>query len=121
MQPRNTPRAFKLPGRSWQASTTAAQASYESGVTESIRDKRFAKGVQAAGDQKWQQKSISKGAPRFAGGVQEAESDYQKGVAPYLEVLNNLQLPPRGPKGDPKNIQRVVAVAQALRNKKLGK
>jgi hypothetical protein len=111
----NNPRA------SWQAQTVAAAPAQAAGVQQAIAEKRFEKGVAAAGDAKWKEKTATKGADRFASGVQAGESDYQKGFAPYAQVIENTALPPRGPKGDPKNFQRVVTMATALRNKKLGK
>jgi hypothetical protein len=36
-----------------------------------------------------------------------------------LQVIESIQLPPRGPKGDPRNIERVRVIAQALRARKL--
>ena len=109
------------PRNDWAAATLAAAPAQAVAVQQAIADGRFAKGVQKAGSAKWQAKSMSKGAARFASGVQDAEQDYAAGVAPYLQVIENTVLPPRGPKGDPKNFQRVIVIATALRNKKLGK
>jgi len=105
----------------WASATVAAAPSQHAGVQAAIADNRFAKGVTAAGTARWQAKAAGKGADRFAGGVADAQGDYAKAVQPYTDVINNTVLPPRGPKGDPKNFQRVVAMATALRNKKLGK
>ncbi len=109
------------PRTDWAAATVAAAPIQAAAVQQAIADGRFAKGVQAAGTGRWQAKSVSKGSARFGQGVTDAEGDYQKGVQPYLDAIANVQLPPRGPKGDPKNYQRVIAIGTALRNKKLGK
>jgi len=109
------------PRTDWASATLAAAPAQAAAIQQAIADGRFAKGVQAAGSAKWQSKSMGKGAARFASGVADAEQDYAKGVAPYLQVIESTVLPPRGPKGDPKNFLRVVAIATALRNKKLGK
>jgi len=105
----------------WATATVAAAPNQHKAVQQAIADNRYAKGVQKAGSARWQQKSVSKGAARFGPGVQDAQSDYAQGVQPYLDVIANTNLPPRGPKGDPANIQRVAVMAAALRNKKLGK
>src|SRR5436853_1692444 len=107
------------PRSSWQAQTIAAAPIQAQAVQQAIADKRFEKGVARAGDARWQAKSTSKGAARFGPGVQDAEADYARGVQPYLDVIANITLPPRGPKGDPKNIQRVAVLAKALRDRKL--
>jgi hypothetical protein len=41
------------------------------------------------------------------------------GVTPYLNTIAALNLPPRQAKGNPANYQRVQAVGDALRAKKL--
>src|SRR5882672_12025590 len=82
------------PRADWAASTVAAAPVHTAATQAALADNRFAKGVQAAGSARWQQKALSKGAQRFGPGAQEAEADYQKGVQPYLDTINNLQLPP---------------------------
>ena len=63
---------------------------------------------------------MEKGPARFAQGVQIAQPAYQEGVAKYLQVISATALPPRGPKGDPRNLQRVSVLATALRKAKTG-
>lgn len=108
------------PRKPWAESTANAQNSYNQGIQLSIAQGRFATGVQKAGNGKWQNKANTKGVQRYAMGIQESEADYEIGVAPYLAVIEGTQLPPRYPKGDPRNIMRVATIAQALRNKKTG-
>lgn len=107
------------PRADWQQATTNATQAYNIGVQEAISDDRFKKGVQKAGTAKWQQKAITKGAARYPSGIQEGKNDYEANVQPYLDVINNVVLPPRYAKGDPRNIQRVMVITQALRAKKL--
>lgn len=109
------------PRNDWAQATLAAAPAQAAGVQQAIAEGRFSKGVSKAGSAKWAAKAAGKGAARFSSGVTDAESDYSAGVQPYLEVIERTQLPPRGPKGDPKNFQRVIVIANALRNKKLGK
>lgn len=107
------------PKTSWQAATIAAEKNQELGIQQAIQDKRFAKGVQKAGDQSWQQGALQKGVTRFGEGVQIAESKYEAAFQPFAQVIESTTLPPRYPKGDPRNVQRVAAIATALRNKKV--
>ncbi len=107
------------PRTSWQEATLEGEANYESGVQEAIGRGAFGKGVSAAGNAKWQSKAASKGADRFGPGVQAGKSDYERGFAPFQSVLSGLSLPPRGAKGDPRNLDRVRAVAEALRAAKV--
>lgn len=109
------------PRTPWAAATVNAATTYAAGVQQAIGNGSFAKGVNSAGDAKWQRKSAGVGAQRYGPGAQAAQGDYQTGVAPYLQVIAGVTLPPRLPKGDPGNIQRVTAVTSALRAAKLGR
>lgn len=106
------------PRVSWQQATVAAAGNQAKGVQQAITEKRFEKGVAKAGDQRWQSKALSKGEARFGPGVAEAQGDYDAGFAPYAQVIQSTNLPPRGPKGDPANIQRVAVMAKALNDAK---
>ena len=106
------------PRSDWAANTMKASDAWKQGVQQAASQNRFAKGVRKAGNQTWQQAAIEKGPARFSQGVQLAGDKYEAGFAPYRETISGLQLPPRGPKGDPANIQRVAVVAKALHDKK---
>lgn len=105
--------------KDWAGLTAAAADSWGAGVSQAVSDGRFAKGVTAAGTQKWQQSAASKGAQRYPQGVAGAQGNYNSGFAPYLQVIQNVSLPPRAPRGSPNNIQRVSAVDAALHAKKV--
>lgn len=107
------------PAKDWATNTANAAKNFASGVQAAISADRFSKGVKKAGTKKWQDNAIEKGAARFSQGVALAEQAYANGFSPYRTVIQNLNLPPRGPKGDPANIQRVSAIATALHSEKL--
>jgi len=109
------------PRKDWAEQTRAAEATYERGVQQSIQRKAFGKGVAKAGTQKWQERALTVGPQRWADGIQVSKSNYETGFAPYREVITRTQLPDRGPKGDPKNIQRVQILADALHKEKLNR
>ena len=108
------------PSKDWQAETTAAAPSYVAGVTAAIGRNAFQNGVSNAGTAKWQRNAINKGAVRYGPGVAAAKDDYQKGFAPFLSIIQGLNLSPRGPKGDPANYNRSAEVGQALHAAKVG-
>lgn len=108
------------PRTPWAAAAAAANDRYKAGVQEAATANRFQRGVQAAGDQRWQSKSLSKGPGRFAEGVSISGPDYQAAVQPYLDTIAATQLPQRFPAGDPRNLERVRAIAMALRKKRTG-
>lgn len=106
------------PGTDWAQATAGAESNYKDGVQKAITRNSFSKGVRAAGTQKWQEAAIRKGPARFAEGVSQAEDTYSTGFAPFQQVISSTTLPPRFPKGDTRNIERVRVMAEALRKKK---
>jgi len=109
----------RQPGKDWANNTAAAESSYEGGVQNAIQQKRFGKGVKNAGTPKWQAKTLEKGTQRWGPGVSVAQADYEAGFAPYRDEIERTSLPPRYPKGDPRNIERVSKLAKALHAKKV--
>ena len=108
------------PRRSWAKSAQAANNTYVTGVTAAAQAGRYGQGVAAAGDAKWQGKALAKGPGRFSEGTMLAAPDYAKGFAPYAETIAQTQLPPRFPKGDPRNLERVKVISAAMRKRKMG-
>lgn len=113
-------KGVRSPRRSWSQATAGAADSYSQGVSAAISEGRFEKGVQAAGDSAWQQGAISKGVSRWPQGVRVSGAKYQQGFAPYHSVISGTTLTPRGPKGDPRNYDRVSQIGTALHNAKTG-
>lgn len=97
----------------FEAATIAGADNWAAGVSAAAADGRFAAGVTGSGA-KWQRKATTVGPSRYQTGVSAASGDYQAGFQKYLNVLNSLTLPPRGPRGNPQNYQRSQAVGQAL-------
>ena len=106
------------PRRSWSAATKAAEKAYEEGVTKSIARKAFGKGVGKAGDEKWSRKASTRGVANWGPGVAEAKGDYAAGFGPYQAAIAATVLPPRYARRDPRNLQRVKAIVDALVAKK---
>lgn len=102
------------PRRDWGTATAAAEGAYESGVTQAIAKKRFGKGVKAAGTEKWQRGAVEKGTARWGPGVTIAQDSYGRNFAPYRDAIERATLPPRYAKRDPRNLERVKAVVNAL-------
>jgi hypothetical protein len=109
---------IQSPRRDWAASAAAAQDTHTAAMQRAATTKSFSRGVRAAGTPKWQARALAKGPNRFAEGVQIAEPDYMRGFQPYAETIRTTTLPPRFPKGDPRNLERTKAIATALFNKK---
>jgi len=112
----------RAPDEDWATKSKGAEPAYEGGVQGAISKKLYGKGVTKAGTPKWQEKTIKKGVEdgRFRAGVTGAEADFSAGFAPYQAELARLILPAKGPRGDPRNVQRVEAIRKALYEKRVG-
>jgi len=110
----------KSPMKSWEKGAGAAEESYKAGVIAAANEGRFGIGVKAAGDSKWSEKTIKVGVGRWSGGVAVARPDFEAGFSKYADVIQKTELPPRYPKGDPRNFERVKVMGEALRAAKVG-
>jgi len=105
--------------KDWASNTVAAGPNYVQGVQQAIAENRFERGVEKAGTAKWKTNTIEKGGTRWGQGVRMAEPEYARGFGPYRDELEAIDLPPRGPRGDPMNIERVRIIAERLHALKL--
>lgn len=108
------------PKRDWAEETKAAKDNWKAGIDAAHAKNLFVKGIEEAGTSKWKDKALKKGPGRFAEGVYMAQPDYEKGFAPYREAIAAVDLGPRFPKRDPRNLERVKRIVAALVAKKLG-
>jgi hypothetical protein len=110
----------KAPRNSWATMTSAASDSWSQGTAQAAANGRFAKGVQAAGDAKWQAGAVNKGIARYPQGVSLGQPNFQNNFSRYLQAIASVNLPARQPKGSPNNYQRVQAIGDALHRLKVG-
>ncbi|MBA7607367.1 hypothetical protein ES703_14526 [subsurface metagenome] len=108
------------PRRDWAAEAAAAKEIYKAGVDAAHAKNLFVKGIEKAGTKKWKDKALRVGPGRFAEGVYIAGPDYEKGFAPYHAAIERVDLGPRFPKRDPRNLDRVKRVVEALIAEKVG-
>ena len=111
---------IKNPKRDWEEETIAAKGNWKAGVDAAAAKDLFGKGVTKAGSKKWQDKALLKGPGRFAEGVYIAGDDYETGFAPFREAIARVDLGPRFPRRDPRNLERVRKVVEALVTEKVG-
>lgn len=109
----------KSPRRDWEQETLNAENNWKMGVDQAAAKGLFPKGVKAAGTKKWQEKALKKGPGRFAEGVYIGGPDYERGFAPYREAISRVDLGPRFPRRDPRNIERVKRIVEALIEEKV--
>jgi len=108
------------PKRDWETETVAAEGTWKAGVDAAAAKGLFSKGATKAGSKKWQDKALKVGPGRFAEGVYIAGPDYERGFAPYREAIARVDLGPRFPRRDPRNLERVKRIVDALIAEKVG-
>lgn len=101
----------------------AAKAIYQQALTESFARDAYAKGLSKSGKQGWLAGVEQKGAQNFSTGVSSevARSKYVANSSRYDGARKAADSLPRGAKGSAQNLNRVAAVANALRAIKVGK
>lgn len=107
-------KGVKDPKKDWQQATEAAEDNYEAGCNAAIARKAFGKGVKEAGSAKYQKGVAEKGVSRWPVGIRLALAAFTKGFGPYRDEIERTTLPPRYPKRDPRNLDRVAAIDKAL-------
>lgn len=108
------------PKRDWETETIAGKENWKAGIDAAAAKDLFAKGVKEAGTTKWRDKALKVGPGRFSEGVYIAGPDYEKGFAPYHAAIERTVLPPKFPRRDPRNLERVKAIVDALIAEKVG-
>lgn len=105
-------------GARWKSGVEASHERWAQGTQDAIARGAYAKGVGKASADYYSQRAVKLGGQRYAGGVAEGAGNWSEGFKPYADVLASLDAGPKGPKGDPRNQQRSIAVQIALRNRK---
>ena len=108
------------PRKDWEKNTLDAEERYEKGITAAIGRKAFGKGVKSTGTAGQQQATIEKGLVRWPEGVRLAEPKMAAGMEKVVKTLESTTLPPKYPKGDPRNLERVRVTNVALHKMKTG-
>lgn len=98
------------PTKSWASATAAAQRRWANGVQAAMQNGSFARGVQAAGDAKWQQRAASIGAQRYAAAAPDAAAAYAQKAAQIVAAGNAARAAANQISGDTQEarIQRAV-------------
>lgn len=114
-------KGIQNPKRDWATEAVASKANWKAGIDAAAAKDLYAKGVTAAGSPKWKAKALALGPGRFAEGVFQAGNDYEKGFAPFQAAIAAVDLGPKFPRRDPRNLDRVKRVVTALVEAKVGK
>jgi len=104
----------QAPRKDWADETFKAESAWKEGVARAAQKGSFGRGVKAAGTAVWQEGAISKGVPRWGQGITLSGDKYARGFAPFREAIARTTLPPRFARRDPRNLERVRVIVEAL-------
>lgn len=79
------------PSKSWSTATQQGAKRWASGIQQAITNGSFAKGVQAAGDQKWQQAATTRGVNNYAAAAPYAGQAYAQQAARIMAAAGAAQ------------------------------
>jgi len=105
------------PDEDWEKNTADAESNYEEGIKKAITRKAFGKGVHKCGTAKQKAQTL-KNLPRWAEGIEGAESEMAAAMTPVVAVMEGITLPKKYPKGDPRNYERNKIIGTTLRKAK---
>lgn len=108
------------PLKDWKTQALAAAPAWRDAITQAAGRDAYKTGVAAKDTAFWQKRAIELGAPRYSDGVAKSVDVYKNEFAPFYDALSKIELPPRGARGDPKNLERVRVITETLRKVKLG-
>lgn len=108
------------PRQDWAKNTVAAADAWKMGLQAAMAKGSFAKGVARAGSGVWQEGALTKGIARWGPGVALAQDKYAAGFSPYRDAIARVSLPPRYARRDPRNLERVKVIVDALARVKEG-
>jgi len=108
----------QAPKYDWQAQSLAAKDAWKAGVTDAAGRGAFEKGVAKKGTAFWQKRTLDLGPGRFTDGVTKSVDVYKGEFASFYDALGKIELPARGARGDPKNLERVRTIMETMRKVK---
>ena len=110
---------LKDPKKIWKDETSAASDAWKAGVSDAVTRDAFKRGVDKATQSDYLDPALKLGPKRYRDGVTFGVPKYSRNFGAFRDVIEATTLPPRGPVGDPGNIERVRMMAAALHEAKI--
>lgn len=108
-------------GAAWEQGAGNAEQAYKDGVNDAMTRSAFSKGVRASGAAHYVKRASELGGARYAQGIDAGKDRWAQNTAPVLQVIAGLNLPPKGARRSPQNMERANMVATALGKWKTGR
>lgn len=103
----------------WLNNALAGVGNWRIGVSGSGVEARMRGNLAGKGARKYPAKIREVGGSRFSTGVTAAGPEFRSAIGAVLQTIASAPDPGRGPRGDPRNNQRSVAIQNALHQARL--
>ena len=107
------------PKRDWEKSALDSEENYRKSLTASFARNARPAGIKQCGTTGQQAATIEKGLVRWPEGVAGAEDKMSDGMEMVVRAIESVKERPKFPKGDPRNLEIVKDITQAIHKAKI--
>ena len=108
------------PRKDWKTNAVASEGNYQEALKQSFTRKERVRGIEKVGTAGQQAATIEKGIPRWPEGVRVAQGKMADGMEMVVKAIQSVTERPKYPKGDPRNLDIVKDITQAIHKAKIG-
>ena len=102
------------PRRDWLKNSVESEDNYQAALKASFARNARVKGLQRVGTSGQMAATIEKGIPRWPEGVRISEDKMRSGMEFVVRAIESVKERPKYPKGDPRNLEIVKDITQAI-------
>ncbi len=107
------------PTKDWEKESLASEENYQKSLQASFARKARPAGIKKCGTSGQQSATIEKGLNRWPEGVAGAEDKMSAGMEMVVRAIESVPLRPKYPKGDPRNLEIIKDITQAIHKAKI--
>jgi len=107
------------PRKDWEKNSVDSEDNYQAALKESFGRNARVKGIKKVGTAGQIAATIEKGISRWPEGVRVAESKMASGMEFVVRAIESVKERPKYPKGDPRNLEIVKDITQAIHKAKI--
>lgn len=108
------------PKADWATEAAGAEPRWIEGVTDAGRRKLYSAGVRKTGTPGWQTGAVEKGVSVYPSRASAAAPKFGTEFGKYHGIIARTDIGPRFAAGDPRNLDRVRKITEALHKGKIG-
>lgn len=109
----------KNPRKDWQKNSIDSEDNYQAALKASFARNARVKGIQRVGTAGQMQATIEKGVPIWPERVRTAGEKMREGMEFVVRAIESVKERPKYPKGDPRNLEIVKDITQAVHKARL--